>query len=302
MVALHDGEPETGYHEWVLRLLKIGGVVLFIWILSRIDRSALLLHLRNAEPIGIAASFLGLFLMYTLKAARWHVLVRTTGLTPSWMDSWHLFNIGIFLGAITPASMGEMGRAAYLRRMGLHTGTALAIPFIDRIADVIIMGAVGVWGVWLLFGWQWSLLAASAGMIVLATILFLWQRATGLRAKEWLAFIGILSQPSSLMSIFFWTVLSWIAYFGWTFLLAGSIDINVSPPVLMAALTLTGILVFIPIAPSGLGTREAALITFLTPYGVPSTQTVTLSLLMFTSIILSVLPGALYWLRNRQLQ
>ena len=283
-----------------MQLLKIIGVALFFWILSQIDRDALLAHLRSAHPLGVGAALLGLFVMYALKAARWHLLVRSTGLKPTLMDSWRLFNIGIFLGAITPANMGEMGRAAYLRRMGVHTGTALALPLLDRIADVSVMGAVGVWSVGLLFGWQWSLLTGMAGIIGVAALLFLWQRAKGLRAKEWLAFMHLLTRPRSLVHILFWTVLSWVAYFGWTFIMAISIGIDIGMPILAAALTLTGILVFIPVAPSGLGTREAAFITLLAPYGVEAPKAVALALLMFLLILTSTLPGLWYWLRGEE--
>ncbi len=305
--AHDDGEREEGYHERVpppalrkrmLQLLKLIGVALFLWILSRIDRDALFLHLRNAEPLGIAASFLGLFLMYALKAARWHVLVRSTGLTPSWMDSWRLFNIGIFLGAITPANMGEMGRAAYLRRMGVHTGTALAIPLIDRIADVAIMGTVGIWSIGFIFGWQWSLIAGCTGILGMGIVGILWERSKGLRAQEWLAFLQILARPPMLYGVLLWTILSWIVYFGWTFLLAQALGLSVSFPVLAAALTLTGILVFIPIAPSGLGTREAALITFLAPYGIAAPQAVALALVVFLLVIGSSTLGLWYWVRD----
>lgn len=281
-------------------MLKLIGILLFLWILSQIDREALLLHLKNADLIGIAAALLGLFVMYALKAARWHLLVRSTGLTPSPADSWRLFNIGIFLGAITPANMGEMGRAAYLRRSGLHAGTALALPLIDRIADVSVMGAVGIWSVGLLFGWRWSLLAGCSGIIGTLALVLLWRRMKGLREREWFAFMRLLAQPRSLAHLLFWTILSWVAYFGWTFVMARSIGIEVDLLVLMATLTLTGILVFIPIAPSGLGTREAAFITLLAPYGVEAPEAVALALLMFFLILASSLPGLWYWLHPKE--
>lgn len=291
--------PPPALRKWLLQLLKLIGVALFLWILSRIDRTALLAHIQAADLFGIIVAFAGLYIIYACKAARWHLLVRSTGLKPSLADSWRLFNIGIFLGAITPANLGEMGRAAYLRRMGAHAGTALALPIIDRIADVSVMGTVGIWSVGQLFGWQWSLLSGIACIIAATTLVLLWRKAHGLRKKEWLAFLGPLTHPASLTNILFWTILSWIAYFGWAFIIAQSIGIEVSIPVLMATLTLAGILAFIPIAPSGLGTRETAFITLLAPNGVAASQAVALAITMFLIIIAGSSLGLWYWLRDK---
>lgn len=306
-VRTNDRRQRKGYHEQVpppalkkrsLQLLKLIGVALFLWILSKIDRDALLAYLHSADAVGIAAAFAGLYLMYALKAARWHLLVRSTGHAPTFSASWRLFHIGIFLGAITPANMGEFGRAVYLRRMGVHTGTALALPLIDRIADVVIMGLVGIWSVGLLFGWWWSLLAGIVSLLGTGTLVTLWRLAKGLRAQEWLAFLRLLTHPSVLAGIFLWTVLSWIAYFGWTLLLAHALGLTVPLPVMMAALTLTGILAFIPIAPSGLGTREASLIAFLAPYGTAAPQAVAFAVMVFLFIIISSTLGLWYWVQD----
>lgn len=290
--------PPPALRRRSLQFLKIVGVALFLWILNRIDRTALLAYLRSADIFGIGIAFAGLYLMYALKAVRWHLLVRSTGHTPTFSASWRLFHIGIFLGAITPANMGEFGRAVYLRRMGVRTGTALALPLIDRIADVIVMGLVGIWSVGLLFGWQWSLLTGLTGLLGTGALIALWRLAKGLRTQEWLAFLRLLAHPSALAGIFFWTILSWIAYFGWTLLLARALGLAVPSPIMMAALTLTGILVFIPIAPSGLGTREAALITFLAPYGTAAAQAVAFAVTMFLLIIASSTLGLWYWIRD----
>lgn len=282
-----------------LQFLKLIGVALFLWILSRIDRTALLSHLQSVNPWNIVFSFAGLYFIYACKAARWHLLVRSTGLRPSLADSWRLFHIGIFLGAITPANLGEMGRAAYLRRMGAHTGTALALPLIDRITDVFVMGAMGIWSMGLLFGWHWSFVVGITSSIVAAVLMLLWRKAHGLRAKEWLAFLNILAQPTSLACILFWTLLSWTAYFVWAFIIAQSIGIEVGMPVLMATLTIAGILAFIPIAPSGLGTRETAFIALLAPYGIAAPQAVAFALTMFLLIITGSSLGLWYWLHDR---
>ena len=52
----------------------------------------------------------------------------------------------------------------------------------------------------------------------------------------------------------------------------------------------------LPIAPSGLGTRDVALLTLLAPFGVQPEEAVALAMLMFASIVLSCPLGGYYWL------
>ena len=91
-----------------------------------------------------------------------------------------------------------------------------------------------------------------------------------------------------------------MVYFELLIIVATAIGIQLPWMVLIAALTLTGILSLVPIAPSGLGTRDAALLLFLTPYGITAEQAVSLALVMFASIIVSGIPGGIYWIKGLQ--
>ena len=73
--------------------------------------------------------------------------------------------------------------------------------------------------------------------------------------------------------------------------------IDLPAPVLIAAFTVAGILSLLPIAPAGLGTRDAALLAILLPYGISTHQIVSLSILMFMSILLGSMIGAWYFFR-----
>lgn len=283
----------------LLQFLKLIGIGMFSWILWNIDRTSLLNVLRDANEIGVIAAFLILVLgMYTAKALRWHFLVRSTGLTPTFRDSWKLFHIGIFLGSITPANLGEFGRVAYLRKQGLHGGTGTAIVLLDRLADVVMMGSIGVAGIGLLFGT--TAFAAAVGVAALGIIAFfaLWKTSRKLRTNiPWLDFLSTLSRPPLLATYVLTTVLAWTIYFAWTIVLARAVGIEADISVMVSALTLTGIISLLPISPSGLGTRDATLLFLFAPFGIPASQTVALSSLMFVLILGSGLPGLFYWLQ-----
>jgi uncharacterized membrane protein YbhN (UPF0104 family) len=279
----------------LLGLLKIIGVLLFVWILARVDRTALLSVLRHANLPMIAAAFAAVMLSYLTKAARWHLLVRLCGANPTFRQSWKLYNIGVFLALITPAKLGELGRAAYLRGRGMHTGTALALSITDRLADAAVITCIAMWALALLFGGMWALIGLAAVDVV---GLIMWALSRKLAAVQWLKFLKMMRTPATMTSIVLWTSLSWALYFVWTILIARSIGIDLSALLLIATLTIAGIVALLPIAPSGLGTRDAALLTLLLPFGLASGQIVAFSLLIFLMILLSGIPGFFYWIRG----
>ncbi|MDD5025958.1 MAG: lysylphosphatidylglycerol synthase transmembrane domain-containing protein [Candidatus Peribacteraceae bacterium] len=279
----------------LLGFLKIIGVLLFMWILMRIDRVALLEVLRHANLFMIAAAFVIVILSYLTKAARWHLLVRLCGASPTFHQSWRLYNVGVFLALITPAKLGELGRAAYLRGRGMHAGTALTLSITDRLADAAAITCIAMWAVALLFGSMWALIGLVGVGIA---SLILWALSGKMAAVQWLSFLKMLRTPAMITYIMLWTTLSWTLYFVWTILIARSIGIDLSALLLVAALTIAGIVALLPIAPSGLGTRDAALLTLLLPFGLASGQIVAFSLLIFLMIFLSGIPGFFYWIQG----
>lgn len=283
----------------MLSALRLLGVLLFLWIFLRIDRSALLGYLQQSNKGMILGSFALLFCMYAAKAARWHILVRSAGARPTFLESWHLFQIGIFFGSVTPANMGELGRAVYLKKAGLKRATAIALPLLDRITDVIVIGIISLAAIGILFPWFSPGVIALlflGGAAVLAIALRI-ARATAI-GRLW-NYLELSITPRTFAMMLALTILSWALYFCWTILLARALGIATPPLILAAALTLTGIVALLPIAPSGLGTREATLIALLAPYGVSAAHAVSLAMMMFVLILASGLLGLLYWMQDK---
>jgi uncharacterized protein (TIRG00374 family) len=83
-------------------------------------------------------------------------------------------------------------------------------------------------------------------------------------------------------------------------LVARSLGIDTPIYILVAAFTVTGIVSLIPIAPAGLGTRDAALMWLLSGYGVEAHQAIALSFIMFVCLILSNMLGMTYFLSNKR--
>ncbi|OGJ57113.1 hypothetical protein A2635_01225 [Candidatus Peribacteria bacterium RIFCSPHIGHO2_01_FULL_51_9] len=275
-------------HREKLRILKIVGVLLFFLILFKLDRDALVEHLYNANLPLILVSFPLLFFIYIAKTFRWHCLVvRGRKVQCTFFDSWKISLIGLFLGQITPGKIGEFGKVAYLKKAGATTKEALFLVILDRMLDIIIVALLSVIGVGILFGAEWFSLALAVALIPCLVM------------QHFVPRIRSFLFGSMLPISFAWTIVAWVIYFFWAILLARSIGIQTDLLVLSAVFTVAGIISLIPIAPSGLGTRDAILIALLSPYGIPPERAVALAMLMFVSIILSSGLGGWYWMKEK---
>src|SRR3990167_6565180 len=56
----------------IFQLLKLIGILLFIWIISKIDRQKLIFYVKDADLGLLALSYAVIYLIYLIKAMRWH--------------------------------------------------------------------------------------------------------------------------------------------------------------------------------------------------------------------------------------
>jgi hypothetical protein len=187
--------------------------------------------------------------------------------------------------------------------MGLHAGTATSIALLDRILDIAGLAAIFLLSIKVLFGWYFFALSLAVCGISVITLGGALQWSRELRARTmWLQFLGVLARPRTVAALLALTVSIWIFYGIWSTLIAWSLDIGLGLLPLIATATLAGALSLLPIAPAGLGTREAALLALLAPYGISAPEAVAWGLLMFTSIIASSLPGGYYFMTSSRLR
>lgn len=290
----------TSLSHRALPYLKALGLILFVWLLLSIDRAALAANLRAIDPALFAASFVLLMLSYVLKVARWHDLVRVAGLSPRFRYSWETYNVGTFLGMITPGKVGEFGRVGYLKTHGVPVGTALAAVLVDRVFDVVTVGVLALGAAGVLFGAAWFFLCAAVCLLgILAAALVAVRLKNTSSVHAWLAFLlALLRRPLLLGRLVLLTVVSWCAYCAWAVVLAWSMGFFPPATALVSAVILAGIVALLPVAPSGLGTRDATLALLLAPYGFAPAQAIALSFSMFLSIVLSSVIGGWYWLKG----
>ena len=97
--------------------------------------------------------------------------------------------------------------------------------------------------------------------------------------------------------VFLITALSWFFYYIQMYIVAQSANItNISLLHLSMILTVVGFITLIPISISGIGTRDAALIFFLTPFMIAKEQIIIFSSLILLMYLFNTLIGFFCWL------
>jgi len=259
----------------------------------------------------VAALFLLALAHYTIRAVRWHRLVRASGVPSGFRRNLiHLF--GGFAMTATPGRLGELIRLRWLQReTGLRFTRLLPVAFADRAIELasILLLVVGMLAFSSLGTSSiWALLALVTAIVVVAcqprlleaAILGLW-RAVGRRKPRLFAKLRRMvlqlrpvMRPTILVPVLLIGILGWASEGIAFWLLLGWLDIPLSLPVatsiFMVAIlagTLSGL-------PGGLGGTEATGIALLTLQSVPlDSAVVAILIIRVTTLWFAVLIGML---------
>ena len=79
--------------------------------------------------------------------------------------------------------------------------------------------------------------------------------------------------------------------------LAVGFGISIDVPTFIAIMTLVGIISILPIAPAGLGTRDATLLFFFGSMNIPAEQSIAFSFTIFVLTIVASSIGAYFWIK-----
>ena len=274
-------------------MLKSIGVLLFGYILFTIDVRHALEVMLTLPPLSIVLT-LGLFpAIYLLKAWRWHVLVRGVGKCEPFASSFSLYMSSLFLGIATPGKMGEAFKIPALVRKGMSWKDAVLLTVLDRALDVIILTVALVAAGTLLFPpVAAALLAGTVAAVILITLMvaFLFPRlrrflSPDLPMKTWIV--------ATLL-----TIAGWCVYYLQLVVLAWGFGFQIPLALFLSIMTVVGIVSVLPIAPAGLGTRDAALLFFFSRLDIPAEQTIAFSFSIFVLTILASSVCAYYWIRH----
>ncbi len=271
-------------------------LALLVLVVAKVDPQRLLASLQSARAEYVALALLLTAPFLYLKALRWHLLLRAGDIQASFLESTVSLIGGMGLGLVTPARLGELVRAAYLRDpRKLRIG---GLVLIDKGLDVLVLAALSIPGAWRLLG----PLAGMAFVVVTFSGLFLvyspgrvlvWLGAVSFRfppraklERVWSSLESLSTRATTTYLVL--TALSFVVVlvqFGLILLSWRSWSFSVVA-LTFPLVILTNVL---PLTIGGLGIREAAAVVLLGHYGVPSAHAALAAFLMFA--INTALPG-----------
>lgn len=311
----------------IKKLLPVVGILLFIWVISRIDLKGIIQVAKEIKwylvVVSVAIGFIAAF----IKSYKWKKLVNYSGLKYSMINSFIAWLVGFAVGIITPGRVGDFYRAVYLKTSNKKPiGICFASVFLDRIFDIIIMlFFAGMGLLYLLLNYDIpsgkELAIAIVVMFVLGVVFLFVFKENVVRKlirplfykfipdkyhksmrKNYKSFFSlfnvIMKKPSKISFLLVIGIISWLVAFLQMYVLAMALNLDVTYLFIGAIAPLINIIELIPISFSGVGTRDVAMIFFLGLLSISKEAAVAFSLMVLAMIYIIALPGIIYWIKH----
>jgi uncharacterized protein (TIRG00374 family) len=295
------------------RLLTLIGLGIFAYIVYTMDLGRFWGVIVSANPVYVLYVFVLSPVVMFLLAWRWKVLLDAIKVDFSFVDSTVCFSKAAMLGEFTPGKLGELYRAKYVMERGGGIGKGLLTAVVDRVYDVVFLALFGGFAsLWLSYHYtvKLPLVTVLLGLVFLIFLMFLLLNQRIMKAIIKPAFNFML--PSAVqddvafhfdeffkglkdfswgihLKCFLITIACWVYKWSLLYLMALALGIDVPVFFMFAVGAMAVIVSLIPISMSGLGTREAVMIFFLSHYKISPEATVALSLLFVGFSFLSVI-------------
>lgn len=301
---------------WAPRLL---GLILLVVLLTRLDLHQVYQTLRQANPFLMIVAVLAIVPLILVKTIRWQVILRSQDIRfPLW-PAFLVYFGSLFIGLLTPGRLGEFVKAIHVSREGqVSSARAFSSVLADRLFDLYALLCVGGMALFTLTaGKGLGMVLGAMTLITVPIMLFLnettfgWLQRSGSKwGGGWLAQrlfgpTGWLQEIrdglcqltfAKLITTIGLTTLAYLIFFGQGYLLALALELPVGFGPISYAIALGSLVTLLPVSISGLGTREAAMIAYLSTFGVTAEAALSFSLLVFLIFYIGGgLMGAIAW-------
>lgn len=301
---------------WGLRLLGIG---LLVVLLARVDVAALRATFAAADHGLIGVSILLIVPLIFVKTLRWRVILRGQQVDYAVWPAFLAYFGSLFIGYLTPGRLGEFIKAIHVNRdCGIPAARAFSSVLSDRLFDLYALVIVGALAL-LQLAIDGAAVVTLIALLLLTLPLWLYLnprtyaffQGIGLKLgapgrKFFAPDDGILTEIRAGLLQLSWaqligcialTVIAYLIFFGECHLLALALGLPVDFPTTAFAIALGSLITLVPISISGVGTRDAAIISYLTTVGIAPALALSFSLLVFVAFYLAGgVIGAAAWL------
>lgn len=274
-------------HKALLRGL-LGGALL-VAVIALADPARVLAQLRQAHVGWLLAGLAAAVASNVVSALRWRALARWLGADVSVRDASRWYFQAIGLNALLPGAVlgGDLYRAVVLRRAGQATLASSWSVVLDRVSGLWMLCAIGGLGAALcadvLAPWLRLPAGAFTALMLAGTALWLatpWTLPALLRrwGVRWLAPLRAAAQRPDFNRQMGWQALASAAVqvLSAAALAAGGLALGVQLPLAAWAFAIAPVFLMaaLPVSVGGWGTREAATVAALAPFGVAAAAAV----------------------------
>ncbi|MCX6170073.1 MAG: lysylphosphatidylglycerol synthase transmembrane domain-containing protein [Ignavibacteriales bacterium] len=272
--------------------IKIFGILLFIYIITKIDISKVLTEIKNFNLWWLLLYLFCYVFMVLMKSIRWRTLLISQDI---YLPLSKVISINImanFWGIVTPGRIGELSKIAYLQKDELTFSKSIVSVIIDRLYDMamlILFSFIAmiyfvnhfyIQMIDILFS---IALIVVAGIVIFLSRYWIWSLLIAILKRftsdskyviiqnNWREFISefnkIAATTIPIMTIYSFII--YITYFSMTYIVALGFNISISFIYLSLCLSISALISLLPISIGGFGTREAIFIMFLSKISIP---------------------------------
>ena len=295
--------------------MPIIGIILFIYLIIKIDLVTILLEIKNANKFFLFLAFIMVIVMFCTETFKWFFIALFQGVKLPFLEAMKINLISNFYGFVTPSKLGTVIRAEYLKKYTKSFGKGFFNFTIDKVMDLLSVTFVAI-----VFSFIFKdKLNIPIGVffmffliLILGTLFFIKKE----RSKRFLGFFYKKFIPKKLKSeakmafdsfydhvpkiryfplFFVFNLLNWIVIYLVSYFIGLSLGINLSFIFYLGILPLGTLVTLIPISINGLGTREVTLISLFALFGIGSAKVFSMSIisLFFGGILPAIIGGIL---------
>lgn len=283
------------------QFFPIIGIIILIYIIIKIEPQKIITEISNVNIYIFFIAGIFIFLSLITQMLKWFVIAKFQGMSIPFLSAFKINLIGFFYGFVTPAKVGNIVRADYLKKYNngnLNPGITNFV--LDKIFDLLSLILIVV-----IFCFVFKEIIpvnyfyfSFLFLIVFIIILIIFKNERRSRKIFRIFYIYLIPKkikyklkdgfhsfyqniPSKKYFILFllMNILNWVIIYLSMFLIGLSLGMKISFFIFLAICPIATLVGFIPITVSGIGTREAVLISLMGLFGVESVKVLSMSLL-----------------------
>lgn len=307
--------------KWT-NLFSLIGIAIFLFILFKLDLGKIIEEIISADRGYLLIALFFVFLTTITQTFKWYIIARKQKIAVPFWASYRINLIGTFYGFITPSKLGSAARIGYLKNFeGYHMGKGANNYVLDKVLDLCSLFFLAI-----SFSFVFREVIPTSFLyystIILVALLFLlvifrdkqrtknilrgvYRRFIPERIKEKVrsgfnSFYDEMPKKESFLVFFLFNIVNWIALYAMSYFIGLSLGIDVSFFYYLAILPIATLVGQIPITVSGLGTREATLISLFGLLGVDPTKVFSMAIIALLGGVIPAIIGSFLTLKGKK--